>query len=126
DSASAYELTVGGRKIAGSAQTRKDGVMLQHGSIMLDMDVDLLFSFLKVPDELRAKLKERFVRKATSIKEGLGKDVSYDEAREAFAEGFARALGLNLVRGELTEAEKADAAALVAEKYGNDSWNLKK
>ena len=126
DSASAYELTVGSRKIAGSAQTRKDGVMLQHGSIMLDMDVDLLFSFLKVPDELRVRLKERFVRKATSIKEALGKDVSYSEAREAFAQGFARALGLTLVPGDLTEAEKADAAALVAEKYGNDSWNLKK
>jgi lipoyl(octanoyl) transferase len=127
DSASAYELTVDGKKIAGSAQTRKDGVIMQHGSIMLDVDVDLLFRLMKLPnEELRARLKERYRKKATDIKEGLGRKVSYDEAREAFAEGFVRGLGLRLTPGQLTPIELAEAAALVAEKYGNDAWNLKK
>src|SRR5699024_3640332 len=47
DSPSNYELVVEGRKVAGSAQTRQRGVILQHGSILLDMDVDLLFDVLR-------------------------------------------------------------------------------
>ncbi|MDV2887698.1 octanoyltransferase, partial [Alkalihalophilus pseudofirmus] len=34
DAPSWYELVVEGRKVAGSAQTRQKGVILQHGSIL--------------------------------------------------------------------------------------------
>ena len=40
DVASDYELTAGGRKIVGSAQARRGGALLQHGSILLDVDWD--------------------------------------------------------------------------------------
>lgn len=126
DTASAYELTVAGRKIAGSAQTRRGGVLLQHGSILLDMDVELLFRLMRVPDNIRNRLMERFGAKATSMKEALGRDVGYDESRDAFAAGFARGLELTLTPGELTPAERAEAERLRVEKYGNDTWNLKK
>lgn len=43
DAPSWYELVVEGRKIAGSAQTRQKGVILQHGSILQDIDIDELF-----------------------------------------------------------------------------------
>jgi lipoate-protein ligase A len=48
DASSWYELVVEGRKVAGSAQTRQKGVILQHGSILLDLDEDnfSLFKFL--------------------------------------------------------------------------------
>lgn len=126
DTSSAYELTVGGRKIAGSAQTRRDGVILQHGSILLDLDVPLLFSLMKVPDGSRGRLMERFGTKATSVRESLGRSVSYAEAREAFRQGFASGLELTLSDGALTAGEMAAAAALLSAKYGNDAWNLKK
>ena len=41
--APSLELVVEGRKIAGSAQTRQKGVILQHGSILQDIDIDELF-----------------------------------------------------------------------------------
>ena len=44
DAPSWYELVVEGRKVAGSAQTRQKGVILQHGSILLDLDEKKLFS----------------------------------------------------------------------------------
>lgn len=43
DAPSWYELVVEGRKIAGSAQTRQKGVILQHGSLLQDVNVDELF-----------------------------------------------------------------------------------
>lgn len=126
DTPSAYELEIDGRKAAGSAQTRRDGVILQHGSIMLDLDVPLLISLMRVPEELRPKLIERLEKKAVTLREALGRHVSYDEAREAFTQGFARGMGLALQPGDLTPSERAEAVELVREKYGNDSWNLKK
>jgi len=126
DSASAYELQVDGRKIAGSAQTRKDGVLLQHGTILLEMDVDLLFRLMQVPEGKAERLKERFLQKATSLQEVLGRTVSYEEARDALTRGFTAGLGLTLTPGGLTPAEQEEAARLLSEKYGNDEWNLKK
>lgn len=126
DTPSSYELTVDGRKIAGSAQTRKDGTLLQHGSILLDMDVPLLFHLMKVPAEARDRLMDRFRAKATTAREALGRAVGYDEARMAFTDGFATGLGLTLLPAGLTAAEEAEADALLLAKYGNDNWNLKK
>jgi len=126
DASSAYELTVGGRKIAGSAQTRRDGVIMQHGSIMLDMDTPLLFRLMRVPEETRPKLTARLQSKATTLLEATGRLIPYDEASSAFTQGFAAGLGLALTPGTLTPAEEADAAQLVTEKYGSDAWNLKK
>lgn len=40
------EITVGGRKLVGSALLRQDGALLQHGSILLDDDQALLHDLL--------------------------------------------------------------------------------
>src|SRR5205814_4802840 len=42
DEPSAGELTMDGRKLAGSAQWRSDGALLQHGSILVEDDQSLL------------------------------------------------------------------------------------
>lgn len=126
DSASAYELTLNGKKAVGSAQTRGEGVILQHGSIPLDTDVALLFSLMKVPDGVRERLIQRYRTKATSLKEALGRSVDYQEARDAMIGGFQEAFGLTLVETPLTPGEEAEAALLEREKYGSDLWNLRK
>lgn len=46
------DLSYMGRKIVGSAQFRKQGYILQHGSIMFDYDKDVIKIFL-------AKLRHR-------------------------------------------------------------------
>ena len=56
DAPSWYELVVEGRKIAGSAQTRQKGVILQHGSLLQDVDIDELFDmFIFKNDRLKEK-----------------------------------------------------------------------
>ncbi|MGV3097096.1 lipoate--protein ligase family protein, partial [Staphylococcus borealis] len=68
DAPSWYELVVEGRKIAGSAQTRQKGVILQHGSLLQDVDVDELFDmFTFKNDRLKHKMKKAFVDKAVAI-----------------------------------------------------------
>lgn len=126
DAPSAYELTVGGKKVAGSAQTRSGGVILQHGSIPFHLDVDLLFSLLNAPADRLERLKERFRSKAIALDEALGRPVGWDEAVEGFTLGFRDGLGIELSHGQLTPAEEAEAAELLRTKYGSDEWNLKK
>lgn len=126
NSPSWYELEAGGRKVVGSAQVRTGGVILQHGSILLSLDADRLFSVLRLPDERREAAKRVFLRKATSLGQSLGRPVSWEAARDAVTAGFAAGLGLRLTPGRLTPGEQARAEELAKTKYGSDSWNAKK
>lgn len=131
DSPSWYELVVEGRKVAGSAQTRQKSVILQHGSILLDMDVDLLFELLQFPSErVRERLKQSFTGKAVAINElcrALNRPpVTLAQAEEAFRQGIAQGLGIELEEAQLTPYEEQLARQLVEEKYGNDEWNLRR
>jgi lipoyl(octanoyl) transferase len=131
DSPSWYELVVEGRKVAGSAQTRARGVILQHGSILLDLDSELLFSLLRFPSEkIKQRLKESFSRKAVAIHDvqrSLNRRlVTLEETETAFREGLAEGLDVRLVAEELTPYEQELADRFACEKYGTSDWNMRK
>lgn len=127
DSPSAYELVVEDRKVAGSAQIRKQGALLQHGSILLDMDVDRLFQLFRYPsEEKRKEAKEVFRKKAVAINQLLADPVSVREAEEAFQQGFAQGLGVELVEDNLSSEEMELAKALVENKYSRPEWNFRR
>lgn len=127
DSPSNYELVVEGRKVAGSAQTRQRGVILQHGSILLDLDVDLLFDVLRFPSErVKERVKRGFLNKAVAINQLRQHPVSFDEAVLAMTRGVEKGLQIRLEPGELTPREQELAQQLVSSRYGRDEWNFKK
>ncbi|WP_197490650.1 biotin/lipoate A/B protein ligase family protein [Brevibacillus sp. SKDU10] len=127
DSPSWYELVVEGKKVAGSAQTRQKGVILQHGSILLDMDVDLLFSLLTFPSErVKERMMNSFKQKAVTINEVSSKPISLEEAIEAFYQGFAEGLGIELVPMDLTAEEQQLAKELAENRYSTDEWNFRR
>ena len=118
-------LTINGRKISGSAQSHKKGVVLQHGTFLIDVNLEKMFTFLRVP---WAKTCMEIVNVAehriTSIKKELRKDVSIEEVKEALVRGFRKALNLMLLEDELTLYEKELSGKLYKEKYVTDEWNL--
>ncbi|BCU81458.1 octanoyltransferase LipM [Polycladomyces abyssicola] len=127
DSPSWYELVVEGRKVAGSAQTRQRGVILQHGSILLDLDVDLLFDVLRFPSErVKERMKAGFLEKAVAINHLRENPVTMEEALEAFTRGFEKGMGIRLSPGELSAYEETLVQQLVETRYGRDEWNLKR
>jgi lipoate-protein ligase A len=106
DAPSWYELVVEGRKVAGSAQTRQRGVILQHGSVLLDIDEDLLFSLFKYPnDRVKERMQRNFKNKAVAINAIRETPVTIDEAIEAFQKGFEKGLQIELVPHTLTDTE---------------------
>lgn len=126
DAPSWHELEAGGRKVAGSAQTRREGVILQHGSIPVRLDSRKLFSLLSLDPECRDGLAREFAGQAVDLREAIGREIGFDEVCRSLEAGFAEALGVGLEPGELTAAEEEVAAELETVKYGNPSWNFKR
>jgi lipoate-protein ligase A len=127
DAPSWYELVVEGRKVAGSAQTRQKGVILQHGSILLDIDEDMLFDVFKFPNErVKERMKSKFSTKAVAINQLRSDPVTLEEVKVAFREGFQKGFDVQLEEGELTAEELELVEELVETKYGQDEWNYKK
>ncbi|MFW9959104.1 MAG: biotin/lipoate A/B protein ligase family protein [Candidatus Odinarchaeota archaeon] len=121
------DVVTRGVKISGNAQTRRNSCILQHGTILLDLDVNVMFQVLKVPiekisDKMIADVKQR----VTSIREVLNREVSIEELRQALQEGFSEALDIHLVPGHLIEEEQTMAKRLAEEKYSTREWNFKR
>jgi len=126
EAASDYEITANGRKLLGSAQVRKQGVVLQHGTLPLTGDVARIVEVLRVDSEKeRARLRERVHRRATTVEEVLGRAVTWAEAVAALQQGFAEKLNLSFEERGLTEREVELTAQLRAEKYAAERWNAR-
>ncbi len=96
DAPSPYELQVRGKKVAGSAQLRRRGVLLQHGSILLTLSPELYAEVLKFPGprEKKAYL-ERLAQKGAGLYD-LGYFVSVDELAVALFQGFSQILDVEI------------------------------
>jgi lipoate-protein ligase A len=127
DSPSRYELVVEGKKVAGSAQTRQKGVILQHGSILLDIDEELLFKVCRFPSErVKERLRSKFSEKAVTINQLCSTPVTIEKVKAAFKKGFEQGFGIQLLEEGLTNEEIELTKELVSNKYSSDRWNFKK
>jgi lipoate-protein ligase A len=118
-----YEITLGGKKLIGSAQARRKGGMLQHGSLPLGGDIARITQALQYASEAERDLAAERVRsRAATAAEGLGHAPSYAEAAAAFVAAFSEVLNIELVEGELNAGELRSAQLWEAERYANDEW----
>jgi lipoate-protein ligase A len=109
----AWELAAKGRKLVGSAQARRRGAFLQHGSIPLRSDPSRLAMVLGVPVD-----GSRFI----DLESSVGGPVSPAALDLACVHGFEEALGARVVPGTLTESEALRAAELRCWKYDSIAW----
>ncbi|NIR12840.1 MAG: lipoate--protein ligase family protein [Desulfobacterales bacterium] len=115
--------TIEGRKFSGNAQFQSRGVLLQHGTFLVQTDLEKMFTFLKVPWARSPQdVMEVARKKLTSMEQELGSSISSDQAYQALVEGFQKALNTELTEQELTDYEKGLAEDLYREKYATDSW----
>ena len=100
------DVLVGGAKVAGSAQRRNHGAVLQHGSVLL--------------------------RRSAAAPELEGLDglapraVNEGDLLDQWADKLAQQLSLAWQPKPLNENERARAAALVRDKYGSEGWLRRK
>ncbi|WP_080876239.1 lipoate--protein ligase family protein [Oceanobacillus timonensis] len=119
-----YELVIDNKKAAGSAQTRKQGVILQHGSIPLSVDKDTLYDlFIYRNEKVKQRARAAFDDKAISIDEAAGREVSLEETKTALKAGFQTGLDIELKTFTLSEEQEQEIHELMYSKYVTDEWN---
>jgi len=113
------DVMVRGRKISGSAQTRRQGFLLQHGTIMYGTDLEVMEKVLLPPKKLEQKGLSSIRERVTTAEIELGRKVDFDEVLEAALDGFSEALGEKLQEEDLDISGVRELEA----KYRSREWN---
>lgn len=111
------DVLVNKRKISGSAQMRKWDIVLQHGTLMVDTNFDLMFEVLKMRKKGRSK------DSVTSLAKELGEAPTMDRVKRAVVEGFTSNFKVEIAKGSLTRYELKTIADLVETKYGREEYS---
>jgi lipoate-protein ligase A len=109
-----YELELGGRKIVGSAQRRHGKSFLQHGSILLGIDVARVAAIFPATADPAASV--------ATLEQALGRAPDWDECVSALAAAFEAEHGVDLRPGGLTADEAAQVDMLARDKYATEAW----
>jgi len=123
DRASAHEILLDGRKLVGSAQVRRGGALLQHGSILFEPQIEELLGCLRLDHDERDRWRRSMVRGIAGL-EGHS-DCRPAALADAIASAFARVFGVRLRPAEITAGEREAAGDLCREKYGNQAWTAR-
>ncbi len=106
------ELTINRKKFVGSAQVRKNGKLLQHGSILTGINTEKHSSCFKgkpEADDLR--------KKVTYI------DIPDEVLKNTIKHGFPKYFNTNLNERSLCNRELSEAKGLARMKYKTEDWN---
>jgi len=114
------------KKISGNARTAEDGVVLQHGTILYEVNPEEMFTYLKPEvDEVSDKIKESVRKKVTSIDRKT--DISREKCIEGLEKFFKNAeFHEEISKKGLTEEEKQRADEIEKEKYRDSEWTFKR
>ncbi|NOR88854.1 MAG: octanoyltransferase [Anaerolineales bacterium] len=120
---SAYEITVGQRKLIGSAQVRRRFGILQHGTLPLKGDITRICEVLQFgSEEERTSTADALRSRAATVEDLLGNPLSWEMAAQAMSAGFHQALDLQLESGDPSPAELTRAEELQGEHFANTQW----
>lgn len=125
---SAYEITGGdGRKLIGSAQSRRAGYVLQHGSLPLVGDIGRLIDVLALEPSVAERLRSQLYSRACNLAQALGvaEDdpvVQFEHVAEAMAEGFGATLNLRFKHTQPEPEELRRTAVVIRETFANPEW----
>jgi lipoate-protein ligase A len=117
DEPAAGELTVDGRKLAGSAQWRSEDALLQHGSILVADDQTLLASLaLAGPTEIPPP---------ATLSDALGMTPELSDVAAALANAVRVLEDANAGDFVVDDELRARASALVV-RYLDDAWTWRR
>lgn len=124
EAASNYEITFEGKKLIGSAQSRRNGGLLQHGTMPLTEGLDRIIEVIQFPStEEREQAKRRLLDHAITFEEASNRRLGWQEAALAFQQGFRDALNIDFLEQGLSPEEEARVRELIQTKYGAEAWN---
>ena len=120
------DIVVNGKKISGNAQTRRCGVILQHGTILLKTNIPTMFKVLKVSKE---KVSDKAIKavedRVTTIYREVSRNITLDDIKEALRKGFAEYFNVEISPSTLTQPE-IDLASEYRKRFSSWDWIAKR
>lgn len=117
------DILVGGRKISGNAQTRRKGVILQHGTVLLKLNLKDMFTYLKVS---REKISDKLIKSAeervTSVAKETGVEPDFHKISSMIVEGFSEYLDFSYELGGLSDEELELSEKYDEAQFSNEKW----
>ncbi len=115
------DVTVDGKKVCGNAQTRKNNTLLQHGTILLEVDVEKMFSLLNVPIE---KISDKKISDVRNRVAGISK--TFDQVSDALKNSAIDIFRCELVPFKLNQEELKSCQKLMDEKFSSENWTFRR
>jgi lipoate-protein ligase A len=123
------DIVIRNRKISGSAQVRKKGVLQQHGTLILDLDNELIASALvQDKDKLMKKGFSSMQESVTSVRNETGSEINdkfIDDLTARLISSFSESFSISFCIDGLSETEGVIMKSY-SKKFSSDEWNLKK
>ena len=127
NSPSIHELIVDGCKITGSAQIRRRGFFLQHGSIPVEMDLSLVVHALNPGKPVSVEEETNcLARKVGWLNRFSPQPVDIVALREKIIAAFRRHFGGSFLQCGFSSGEMRRAQILRQMKYDHPLWNLER
>lgn len=111
------DITIDGKKVCGNAQTRKNNTLLQHGTVLLDVDVERMFSLLNVPLE---KIDDKKILDIKNRVMGISK--TFEEVADSIKVCAKENFQCELISKELDQNDLESCKKIMDEKYTNRDW----
>ena len=104
-----HEISHQGRKLVGSAQRRLNGVVLQHGSVLIGRKhLDITDYLTKQDEKGRERVKSFMMKKTTCLKDIKNSNgTTFRDLTLAIKNGFEKRLDVKFLETELTPRELA-------------------
>ena len=118
------DIEVDGRKISGTGGFFDGDILFYQGTVLVDMDAQLMVSALRVPQAKLAKRQlDSAAQRVVTLRELLGDATpGLPAIQEALASAFAQRFGLKVARGELSAPELEEAQTLYREEIGTEEF----
>lgn len=117
------DLIVNGKKISGCAQTRKNKIILQHGTLLLDLNIREMFKVLKVPiEKISDKQISDVKQRVTCVKDEIGKQIDKEDVARFLIKGFEETFMIEFAPSILTTRENILKKRLEKEIFSNNQW----
>jgi len=119
------DVEIGGRKVSGSAQLRRKGSVLVHGTVILDTSLETMDAVLRPRAVEEGESKQPSERVATIASLMAGLPPGMLELKTAIAAELSKEFDVAFQGSSLTDREKMYVSEFVKDRYGNSDWTFR-
>jgi lipoate-protein ligase A len=117
------DVEVGGMKVSGSAQLIRSGSVLQHGTVLVDTDLEAMDAVLK--PVLQGESLVRPSERVTTLAKVIGRIPDMDAVKGEIAREIELRCDAKFEVASLTDFEARIVQELVVQRYSREDWNSK-